>query len=239
MQLAPVPGGPFSPSVPIDVYGNWCPLVVEYAVVQPTGTGQGNKQWERVGDNDPTSYAQITNDRNASFHKYRTVLDAWSYDLLAQRDLDVAPDPDLECPSDAGSVVPAAAAEFSSAIRWILNISNPLNIGLCMEPPVVEDAPETPPPVSVTALYPPRPNPFNPRTTIRYSLAAAGPATIEIFDVQGRRVRRLIHGPQTAGPHEVIWDSTNDAGRKVGAGVYWYRLSAPGYTSNRRMVVVP
>ncbi len=239
VQLAPVPGGPFSPSVPIDVYGNWCPLVVEYAVVQPTGTGQGNKQWERVGDNDPTSYAQITNDRNASFHKYRTVLDAWSYDLLAQRDLDVAPDPDLECPSDAGSVVPAAAAEFSSAIRWILNISNPLNIGLCMEPPVVEDAPETPPPVSVTALYPPRPNPFNPRTTIRYSLAAAGPATIEIFDVQGRRVRRLIHGPQTAGPHEVIWDSTNDAGRKVGAGVYWYRLSAPGYTSNRRMVVVP
>ncbi len=238
VQLAPVPGGPFSPSVPIDVYGNWCPLVVEYAVVQPTGTGQGNKQWERVGDNDPTSYAQITNDRNASSHKYRTVLDTWSYDLLAERDLAVAPDPNLECPPDSASVVTAAAAELTEAIRWVLEIGVPPSLGLCIEPLVSLDVTDALPGGPVNTLYPPRPNPFNPRTTIRYSLATAGPAKIEIFDVQGRRVRTLVDEPRTAGPNEAIWDGSDDEGRGVGSGVYWYRLSTAGYVSNRKMVIV-
>jgi hypothetical protein len=90
----------------------------------------------------------------------------------------------------------------------------------------------------VDRLYPNLPNPFNPRTTIRFALAAAGNAKIVVYDVSGRALKTLVDGPQTAGLHEVIWDGTDDAGHVLPSGVYWTRLSAGSFQSNRKMVVL-
>ena len=59
------------------------------------------------------------------------------------------------------------------------------------------------------------PNPFNPTTAIHYSLPSAGDAELVIFNVQGRRVRTLVAGPQEAGPGSIIWDGNSDSGTPV------------------------
>lgn len=73
------------------------------------------------------------------------------------------------------------------------------------------------------------PNPFNAATTIRYGLPQdVADAEIEIFDVIGRRVRRLRLGAQPEGFHRVTWNGATDAGITAASGVYLYRLRARG-----------
>ena len=61
---------------------------------------------------------------------------------------------------------------------------------------------------------------------------------LDIHDVRGRRVRRLVGGEQTAGPHEVRWDGTDDAGRQLAAGVYLVRLQAADGVRTGKMSLV-
>lgn len=91
---------------------------------------------------------------------------------------------------------------------------------------------------AVLALEGNHPNPFNPSTTIRFSLGAAGAVTLDIHDVRGRRVRRLVGGEQAAGPHEVRWDGTDDGGRRLAAGVYLVRLQAADGVRTGKMSLV-
>jgi hypothetical protein len=83
-----------------------------------------------------------------------------------------------------------------------------------------------------------RPNPFNPTTTIAYSLALAGDAELVVYDVTGRRVRTLVDGFVTAGDHEVRWDGRDDGGEVVSSGVYFYRLRAGDVVETQRMVLL-
>jgi hypothetical protein len=83
------------------------------------------------------------------------------------------------------------------------------------------------------------PNPFNPRTTIQFTLAAPVPVLLEIYDAAGRRVRRLIDGRlMIKGSHQVAWDGRDDMGRALAAGVYFYRLDAGDFKETMRMVLV-
>ena len=79
---------------------------------------------------------------------------------------------------------------------------------------------------NVYSLYPNHPNPFNPRTSIRYDLPKEGTAFLGIYNINGDLVRTLVSGQKTAGSHKVSWDATDDAGRKAASGVYLYRLQA-------------
>jgi len=81
-------------------------------------------------------------------------------------------------------------------------------------------------PTAATAALAGYPNPFNPRTTLRFAMANAGPVTLEIHDLAGRLVRRLVSGPLAAGEHAVVWNGLDDAGRAVGSGQYLARLRA-------------
>lgn len=89
-----------------------------------------------------------------------------------------------------------------------------------------------------TVLYGANPNPFNPRTTIAFSLPAAGPVRLAVYDVAGRLVSTLINDTQPEGRHEVQWDGLDSGGRQVGSGVYLYRLEAAGFVEARRMVLI-
>jgi 1,4-alpha-glucan branching enzyme len=82
------------------------------------------------------------------------------------------------------------------------------------------------------------PNPFNPTTTIRFTLARTGPATLRIYDVTGRLVHTLVDGVLAGGEHSVAWDGRDRSGREAASGVYFYRLSAPGYSQARKMVLL-
>jgi len=87
-------------------------------------------------------------------------------------------------------------------------------------------------------LHPNQPNPFNPRTTIRFELPAAGTARLVVYDVAGRPVRVLVDGGLSAGAHEAVWDGTDSAGRETGSGSYLARLTAGGRPETIRMSLV-
>lgn len=70
------------------------------------------------------------------------------------------------------------------------------------------------------------PNPFNPRTTLRFALAAPARADLAVHDLAGRLVRRLVAANLPAGEHEVAWDGRDEAGRAVASGQYVARLRA-------------
>jgi len=87
-----------------------------------------------------------------------------------------------------------------------------------------------------TLLEPNRPNPFRAGTTVAFRTRATSPVTVELFDVQGRRVRTLVDGRALpAGSHAVEWDGLTRAGDVAPDGVYFCRLTADGRTESRKM----
>ncbi|MEA2063527.1 MAG: T9SS type A sorting domain-containing protein, partial [Gemmatimonadota bacterium] len=86
------------------------------------------------------------------------------------------------------------------------------------------------------------PNPFNPSTTISYTVPfseqAAVPVSIMVFDVRGKQVVELVNKVQGPGVYSVLWDGTNASGGRVSSGVYFYRLRAGDYSENRKMVLL-
>jgi len=88
-------------------------------------------------------------------------------------------------------------------------------------------------------LWQNQPNPFSSSTAIRFDLPDAVPVKLEIFDLQGRRVRALIEGPFPAGVHTAIWNHRDDNGRFVRPGLYMYRLRAGAFQAVRKTVLLP
>ena len=90
----------------------------------------------------------------------------------------------------------------------------------------------------VHALASVSPNPFNPRTTVAYDLAAAGRVRIAIYDATGARVRTLFDGEDGPGSHEEIWDGRDQDGRRVPSGSYFVRLEAGGAADTRKVALI-
>ncbi len=83
------------------------------------------------------------------------------------------------------------------------------------------------------------PNPFNPSTTIEFGLAETGAVDVAVFDLLGQRVRTLVHeAAQPAGFYSATWDGLDQAGRPVGSGVYFCRLTAPNWSQVQRMTLL-
>jgi len=80
------------------------------------------------------------------------------------------------------------------------------------------------------------PNPFNPRTTISFTLPQRGHVRLAIYSADGRLVRTLIDETTPAGFREVPWDGKDDRGATVSSGVYFYRLESGKQTLARKMV---
>jgi hypothetical protein len=83
------------------------------------------------------------------------------------------------------------------------------------------------------------PNPVRQSTTIAYAVREAGRTTIRVYNVAGKGVRTLLDHELAAGTSgRVTWDGTDDAGERCAAGVYFYRISAPGFISSEKMVLL-
>jgi hypothetical protein len=83
------------------------------------------------------------------------------------------------------------------------------------------------------------PNPFNPSTTIRYTVPSPGaPVRLVIYDLTGQRVRTLVNEEKDGGTHLAVWRGRDDAGGDVASGVYFYRMDIGGYRAERKMVLL-
>jgi hypothetical protein len=82
------------------------------------------------------------------------------------------------------------------------------------------------------------PNPFNPATNLKFSLPADADVVLVLFDVSGRRVRSLVAGHLSAGPHAALWNGRDDAGRNVASGTYFARLTVGGISRVKSVTLV-
>lgn len=119
------------------------------------------------------------------------------------------------------------------------NISDPRQVLVRTKPFVPGAALEYPPPDSRKfALYPNLPNPFNPRTVIRYSLPQGNERMqLKVFDLNGRLVRTLKDEQGKAGHYSLEWNGRDDNGAWVASGIYFYRLKQGGRIVERKMIL--
>jgi hypothetical protein len=95
-----------------------------------------------------------------------------------------------------------------------------------------------PPPAPMLALALPRPTPARAEVALDFTLAAAGPARLDVFDASGRRVARLADAVLDAGQHHAVWRAAARE-RPAPPGVYWAMLTAAGEVRVRRVVISP
>jgi hypothetical protein len=82
------------------------------------------------------------------------------------------------------------------------------------------------------------PNPFNPVTTIIYSVPDDGVADLRVYDVEGRLVKTLVNQSRVAGVYEVSWDGRDRRGNFVGSGIYFVRLECAGKVTTRKITLL-
>jgi hypothetical protein len=91
------------------------------------------------------------------------------------------------------------------------------------------------------ALAQNHPNPFNPSTTINYQIpdgAGSVQFTLNVYDIRGKLVRTLDEGIKGPGAYSVFWDGTDNYGRKISSGVYFYRFISSEYSATRKMIML-
>ncbi len=89
-----------------------------------------------------------------------------------------------------------------------------------------------------TRLLGAAPNPFNPRTTIRWEQERRATTQLEVFDLRGRLLRRLVNESVGAGPHQVVFDGQDDRGASLASGNYFVRLRVDGRSWTSRITLV-
>jgi hypothetical protein len=90
----------------------------------------------------------------------------------------------------------------------------------------------------VTALYGNYPNPFNPTTTISYSLATEDKVKIEIFNVKGQLVKTLVNEVQPTGRYSIKWTGQDNTGRDCASGLYMYRFQTKGVNTIKKAMLL-
>ncbi len=86
---------------------------------------------------------------------------------------------------------------------------------------------------STFSLHPAYPNPFNPKTVIRYQLSVSSPVTLQIYDITGRLVEELVNGEVVRGYHTLQWDASNHS-----SGMYFVRLKVGGFMQTQKVMLV-
>jgi len=101
-------------------------------------------------------------------------------------------------------------------------------------PVSVEEEPE-PLPVLESTAYP---NPFNPSTTIQFSLPKAAETTLSVYNISGQKVATIAHDYYSAGIHSVRWDAMTDSGNQCSSGIYLYRIQTQYADTSGKIVLM-
>jgi hypothetical protein len=125
--------------------------------------------------------------------------------------------------------VVADQVSFQSAPANLTVAPGTLSVGsvdLALNPSAatsVRTAPAAPAAFSLRQNYP---NPFNPSTRIAYAVPAVASVSLRIYNVLGQVVATLVNGVVNQGQHETVWNGTDNNGKSVASGIYFYRLDA-------------
>ena len=142
--------------------------------------------------------------------------------------------PQLIAPQSGGSYN-FTDEKVQAGERWYYKLRELDSHGLMTELGQVEIEIALPKEIALRQNYP---NPFNPTTTIRFELPAAQPVTIAIFNMTGQLVRTLVDGDYPAGIHNVLWDAHDDAGQPAPSGIYYFRMSADGFSDTKKLLLL-
>jgi flagellar hook assembly protein FlgD len=83
------------------------------------------------------------------------------------------------------------------------------------------------------------PNPFNPSTTISFSVVKTFSfVTLEIFNLKGQKVKTLVNEKLTTGKHSVAWNGTDEHDKPVSNGIYFYKIKAGDFQATRKMLLM-
>jgi len=82
------------------------------------------------------------------------------------------------------------------------------------------------------------PNPFNPVTKISYTLLEDSEIDLEVYNVKGQKVKTLVNEHKTAGEHQVEWNGTDDTGKTVSSGLYFYKINSGRSELTRKMILM-
>lgn len=82
------------------------------------------------------------------------------------------------------------------------------------------------------------PNPFNPTTTIEYTIPEAGHVNLVIYNLAGQKIRTLVNENQPASFRKIVWDGRNEMGESVGAGIYFYKLVSGNFSKIQKMTLI-
>ena len=131
----------------------------------------------------------------------------------------------INCMHDSGFVVTKDSAEISVYDRSVLSVTSSKNL-------VDQQIP------SLFKLYQNYPNPFNSQTQITFDLHNTATIKLLVYDTNGGLVRSLINGEtRDEGSYRVLWDGTNDQGKTLSSGVYFYKLIAGNYNETKPMIL--
>lgn len=89
-----------------------------------------------------------------------------------------------------------------------------------------------------TKLFSNYPNPFNPTTTLSYSLSAKSKVTLDIFNIKGQKIVTLEDDEKVSGLHSIVWNGKDSNGRSVSSGVYFYKLNVGDETKTNKMILM-
>jgi len=101
-----------------------------------------------------------------------------------------------------------------------------------------DEVPEIVTNTQITSLEGNYPNPFNPSTTIKYSLAQNDNVKLQVFNIKGQVVRTLVNANQDAGFHSVVWNGVDNNNTSVASGIYFYRLETNTTKEVKRMLLM-
>ena len=197
-----------------------------------SGTGGGSARGSRGDD-----LAGIATTRSV---EKRAPVARWTL-TIESRTFSGGSEPHLESVSvtvlEGEPVSPEAKAEALDAARELGLVPDDAGSDSPQDQPTVDENRSLPTPRHF-GLAPAAPNPFNPRTTLRFALTEASYARLVVYDSSGRRVATLLEGERAAGEYAVTWDGRNDQGRAVPSGVYHALLEAGENRALRRLLLV-
>jgi hypothetical protein len=191
--------------------------------------------FEQTGNQEYVDYAQVVRrDQQAGVANWRSAVNGFGFGHLTERG-----SPGNLCPADSAAVINGILDIYGPMLGWIAQGATPFGLwfGACFSWHDVPDETHLSGPVNY--LHQSRPNPFNTRATIRFSLASAGEVDLVIYDVAGRLVKTLLHGEAPAGESSLVWDGTDSDGNRAGAGVFWMQMTThDGFSSGKKMMLL-
>ncbi|MDZ4805114.1 MAG: FlgD immunoglobulin-like domain containing protein [Candidatus Eisenbacteria bacterium] len=173
-----------------------------------------NPMWTAHGSDDSTGHEELTY--------------SWRWDGGAWTPFDPSRTRAVSITSPGWHTMEARARDTDGLVSWHPELRRFRFVGVPSELAPAEA------PIAIRMIAP---NPSRGPTSLTFAMQQSGPVSIEVYDIQGRLVRRLLQGDRPEGPIRLLWDGQDDAGQPVASGTYLVRFRSENHEVSGRMVI--